>query len=339
MRRLSGIVGLIGYLALSGNALAIEPGVSAEVSYEFLDLPESRFSNTFNFVTQSFGTTQENHDGEVDGGRLDLGLGGRGTFQGMPIIAGIKGYYAQHDDSQTLGCTSTLTAACNRFPLFDPDPNLQSGVGYGAGNVAYVSKLDADTWGVALEAQTGGTRPVLGGTDVKLGAAYRRIDTNFSIDGGRVSGGLPIPFTLDEDNDTGYLGGYIGAVGKLPIGSGFAIVLDGDVGLYWAHTEYDGRYVSTGSPGPNNVSQSLSLDRDDASVIASVKLSLEKDYGAFRVSMFGKGEYYSYAPEIRYNNIDRIGGVPFGGTQDGTVIGDDDAWTASAGGSVTVPFN
>ena len=182
-----------------------------------------------------------------------------------------------------------------------------------------------------------------GAIDVKLGAGYRRIDTGLSINGGRVSGGagIPIPFSLDETTNTGYLGGYIGAGGHVPLGGGFAFTVDGDVGIYWAHTDYHGRYVSTGGAAPSILDQSLKLDRDTSAVIASLKVGLDKDFGAFRAGLFGRGEYaYSYAPEMNYNDVDRVLGpnFPIGGSNDGTSIGQGDAWAASIGGHVTVPF-
>ena len=170
-----------------------------------------------------------------------------------------------------------------------------------------------------------------------------RIDTDLSINGRRVSGGagIPIPFSLDEETDTGYLGGYIGAAGTLPLGGGFALTVDGDVGVYWAHTDYDGRYISSGSSiVSTDLDQSLKLDRDTSAIIASLKVGVDKDFGAFRVGLFGRGEYYSYAPEMNHNDVDRILGpnAPVGGSNDGTSIGRGDAWAASVGGRVTVPF-
>ncbi|MCC7251991.1 hypothetical protein [Hyphomicrobium sp.] len=333
--------GIMACFFFAKNATAIEPGSSAEISYEYLDLPESSFTHTFDFFVQnapvSVPSREQNHDGDVDGARLDLSLAGTGIFMGAPVVAGVKGYYAEHDGDQVISCqTLTLAQACNRMPLFDPDPNLQSSVGYGAGVAVYESKLDTRTWGIALEAQTAGSKPIFGVADLKLGAGYRRIDTEFTINGGRVSGGAPVPFTLDEDNGTGYLGGYVGAGSTLPLGAGFVLTIDAEVGVYWAHTEYDGQYTSAGMVG---VAQSLSLERDEAAAVAALKLGFEKDFGSFQVAVFGRGEYYSYAPEMRYNEIDRVGGVALGGIRDGTTIGDGDAWTASAGGRVTVPFN
>ena len=332
-------------LVMSSGALAIDPGFNGEISYEHLNLPKTEFTYIFDFTNlpapNAVPSKDENHDGDLDGGRLDLSLGGRGTFAGIPIIAGLKGYYAQHDDSQSLSCqTVTLAATCAHGPLFEPDPNSQQVVAYGVGsNLIYQTDLDVDTWGIALEGQSA-AKSMTGAIDVKLGAGYRRIDTDLSINGRRVSGGagIPIPFSLDEATDTGYLGGYIGAGGKLPLGGGFALAVDGDVGVYWAHTDYDGRYISSGAAiATTNLDQSLTLDRDTSAIIASLKVGLDKDFGAFRAGLFGRGEYYSYAPEMNYNDVEGVV-APVGGSNNGTSIGRGDAWTASFGGRVTVPF-
>ena len=109
-------------LIMSRGALAIDPGFNGEISYEHLNLPKTEFTYTFDFTNQpapnGAPSKDENHDGGLDGGRLDLSLGGRGTFAGIPIIAGLKGYYAQHDDSQSLSCqTVTVAAGCAHEPL------------------------------------------------------------------------------------------------------------------------------------------------------------------------------------------------------------------------------
>ena len=202
--------------------------------------------------------------------------------------------------------------------------------------------MDATTWGVALKGQTVSPKAFGSALNIKLGTGYRRIDTDLSINGGRVSGGagIPIPLSLSEDTSTGYLGGYIGAVGKLPLGQGFALTVDGDVGIYWAHTDYDAQYISSGSTiGTTNLSQSLTLDRDTSAVIAALKVGVDKDFGMFKAGIFARGEYYSYAPEMRYNDVDQFGGATAGGSNNGISIGRGDAWTASAGGRVTVPLN
>jgi len=336
----------VGVFSAINRAQAVEPGLSGEVSYERLKLPKTEFTyvldNTNPNAPTGVVSKDVNHDGQLDGARIDLSWGQRTMFYGMPIVAGIKGYYSRHDSNQTSTCLSTsLAALCSHTPLFDPDANTQQVVPYGPGsNVLTTTDLATVTWGIALEAQTTSARSSAGTVDMKVGGAYRRLDTSLSLNGSRVSGGLgtPIPYTLDEDNNTGYLGGYVGAVGRLALGYGFAVTLDGDVGVYWGHTDYQGQYASSGG-GTTNVSQSLSLDRDAAAVIAGLKLSLDKDFGGIKAGIFARGEVYSYAPEMRYNDVDRAVTFPAaGGHNDGTSIGRGSATTASVGARVTVPF-
>lgn len=321
-------------LSICGSAQALEPGLSGEVSYEHLNLPETKYTHLFDSIT-GLSAKDVNQDGDLDGERFDVSLAARGSFAGVPIIAGVTGYYAHHQDSQTTTCQSSATAFCTRVPFFDPDPTTQQSVAYGDGsNVVSDIAVTANTWGVALEAQTTSVKSSLSGSvDVKGGAGYRRIDTELSLLNRRVSGGAgsPVPGTLGEDYDTGYLGGYLGAVGKVPFGYGLALTFDGDVGLYWAHTDFDGLYTSSGSTliPTSNITESLTLDHDKTTVIASLKVGIEKDFGMFKASVFGRGEYCSYAPEVKYDDLS---------SNNGTSIQNGSAWTASVGGRMTVPF-
>ncbi|MFV0297106.1 MAG: hypothetical protein ACK5JT_13410 [Hyphomicrobiaceae bacterium] len=136
------------------------------------------------------------------------------------------------------------------MPLFDPDPNTQQILPYSIErNIEHLADVDTTTWSVALEGQSIAVPSSAGTLHWKAGAGYRRIDSEISFDGRRVSGGLgtPSPFSLNEDIETGYLGGYAGAGGNLPFGNGFALTYDGEIGVYWAHTEYLGRYTQSGS--------------------------------------------------------------------------------------------
>ena len=349
-----------GGAVVCGSAAAVEPGLGAELSYEHLKLPKTQFtfvydnSGAFGNVPFDLVSKDTNHNGSLDGARLDLSWGTRTTlFGGVPIVAGIKGYYARHSSSQTSTCSSTSDArSCAHAPLFDPDPNaLQLAVyappvnpGDPPVNIVTRTHRDTTTWGLALEGQSVDARVLAGTIATKAGLGYRRIDAGTSLNGSRVSGGLgtPVPFSLSEDNGTGYLGGYVGAVAKLPLGDGYVLALDGEAGLYWAHTSYKGRYSQSDEPFLTSVdlAQTLTLGRDTAAVIAALKVGVDKDFGAFKAGVFARGEFYSYAPEMRYNNVDRydLALPPTGGANDGTSIARGVAWTASLGARVTVPF-
>lgn len=320
--------------ALVTPAKALEPGLDGGGGYEHLELPSTRFSHKFDQVT---GATPKivDHDGDLDGTRVDASLAGRGNFGGVPIIAGIAGYYGSHDGRQTSTCISGVSDLCARISYVDPDPLALNTVLFAPGSrVVTVTTVDTTTWGIILQAQTDTAASQNGAKlDLKGGAGYRRIDTDLALNQTRLSGGsgAPVPGSLREAYDTGYLGSFIGVVGKLPVGYGIDLKVDGDVGIYWARTDFDGVYVTTGSAFAwQNYRQAYAMERDEAAIIASLKISLDKDFGPVKVGVFARGEYYSYAPEIQY--LDSAG-------NDVTAIKDGDAWAASAGGQLIVPFN
>lgn len=342
------VIAIVALVAISvcNPAHAVELGLNGEVSSEWLKLPGVQYTHIIDvttFAPNNLVSKDQDHDGHMNGSRLDLSWGTRTTFfSGLPFTAGIKGYYALHDGDQTASCTSlAFTSLCAHDPLFDPNPITGNTIAYSPGtNVVTMTDISTTTWGVALEGQTTSMKSSVSTLNVKAGSGYRRIDTALSLDGRGVSGlDVGFPYTLRENIGTGYLGGYVGAVAKLPLGDDFALSLDSEVGLYWAHTDYSGRYIQTGNaPFPGDDDQSLSLTRDTTTVIAALKVGLDKNFGAFKMGIFARGEYYSYAPEIQYNDIDRCCGFVFGGRSDGTSVDAGDAWTASIGGRVTIPI-
>lgn len=151
----------------------------------------------------------------------------------------------------------------------------------------------------------------------KLGLGYRRMDTYRTLNGIDVAPAFNFrsrAFSVKEDMDTDYLGGFLGAVAVIPVHDGLALSVDGEAGLYWGHTEYRGKYAQTTVAflPTANITQRLSPDDDEAAIIAALKVALDQDFGGFKVGIFGRGEYYSYAPKTRHNDIDN---GTFGGSQ------------------------
>ena len=89
-------------------------------------------------------------------------------------------------------------------------------------------------------------------------------------------------------------------------------------------------------------SQSLGLDRDEAAFIGALNLAIEKQFQTFTLAGFVRGEYYSYAPQMAYNQTDRVtdfpGGYSISGPNDGTRIDEADAWAFAVGVAVSVPL-
>ena len=240
------------------------------------------------------------------------------------------------------------------MPLFDPNT---SG-GYPAAfntvydtpgeTITYASRRRVSHWGAAFELETPSsgakTAPALAW---KAGPAFRRIGQDFDLNskGINLAGTSTGITTYSETLNTSYWGGYVGLIGKLRPAKGLSFTLDGEVGLYGAHTEYNGRYAASGAtesgnPGAN-LSQSLALDRNTLAVIAALKLSAEQDFGALRLGAFVRGEYYSYAPSVAYNDTDLTGGVGQNlvGANNGTSLRNSNAFTFSTGARITVPLS
>jgi hypothetical protein len=353
-------------------AHAVEPGASFEVSWEQIEIPGVTFGVIKNTFAAGGGTVSriENDDGEFgDGRRVDFAFGGPAfLIGGQKLNIGIKGFDSWRDpNSSSQKCTTAAlgtTTFCTVMPLFDPNPNGPfqvlglPGPGFNTvfdspdETITYTTTRDVDHWGSALEIEM----PVIGSggapglsLSLKGGPAYRLLDSDmaFIATGIRQPGNVPSGVvTYNEKLDTDYWGGFIGAVGKIHIGGGLALVADGEFGVYRASTDYRGAYTGSGSieSGLNgaNFSQSLALNREETAYISALKVMLEQDFGPFRFGAFARGEYYSYAPRMNYNDNDLMVGAPVAGLvgpNKGTSIGDDDAWTFSAGGRITFDMN
>lgn len=225
----------------------------------------------------------------------------------------------------------------------DPDPNTRSYPNFAVGGIqAFRTERDVDHWGLALDLSPQST------TGLRAGPAFRRIDQDIMITGNEVSnpatGGAPDPyqFTYHEDLETNYWGGFVGANGAIDLGGGWSLQGDAEAGLYWANTDYLGKYAVTNSTatGNPNISQQLFLDSDELAFIGVFKGTVEKDFGLFRLGAFGRVEYISSAPEVAYNDVERMGTTfeAIGGPHDGTTVGDRYAYSVSTGARLTVPL-
>ena len=114
--------------------------------------------------------------------------------------------------------------------------------------------------------------------------------------------------------------------------------VNGKVGVYQRDTDYSGRFFSDqrdfGSPP---ISQTLGLSDDDTTFIAEGKMEIVKMFGNVEVSGFVKGQWFSDVATINYNDTDTAP-IPIGGTQMGTTLGSESAFTYTIGGSVVMPF-
>ena len=354
---LAALGGLLAAFSFQSNASATGD-LWVEGSYEILNLPDTNFINNYNLdgrapFTRSLSDEFVNDDGDFDGFRIDAGISNIPLPNINGFAGGLKGFFAWHDGDQTdLICSGGPFPivglggqGCNAVPLFDPDPNVTNvGVNILGDVHRYATTKDLNHWGLALEIVSQG--PV----GFRAGPAFRRIDQDLTVMGSVVSqdaGPDPFVLTYKEDLETNYWGGFIGVNQAVPLGGGWALLFDGEAGIYWADTDYSGSYVMTNGfvgVGVNpNVNQQLSLESDEAAFIGVVKIDLEKDFGTFKIGGFGRIEYISSAPDVAYNDFDRSSPANPNqrlvvGPDDGTRLGERFATSVSTGARITVPL-
>ncbi len=275
----------------------------------------------------------------------------------------LNGFWARIEDEDSARCvddrTGGTTNACVTFALVD-DPNLFQTPFTTANGLAITSnaKREVDQWGVSLEAKRELNPGVMGVTQapprrtLAFGADIRGIDQDLDvfIAHDRTSAG---PMTYKEDLDTRYYGAYAAWGGDVnPFllaglwqrwGLQSSFQLRG--GVYYADTDYDGVLIDQsfgglgggagGAATPNSTS-ALSLSNDEIAFIGGLVMETRKRIGQrTTLSLKSEYEYYSYVPEMSYNQFDLPAG--FGDVrQVGTRIGDDDAFSARTSLRLTI---
>jgi hypothetical protein len=315
--------------------------VTGAVGWEHLGVGNVEFGGKYDFNTTAspIVATNEQQDGNFNGVRTDVMLSAPvQAFGWSEAIVRVKGFYAPHDDSTVVNCVSASeSAACDGTPLFDPSSVDNNSLGLGTGEtVTYRTDRNVQHWGASLEAAS--ANAMAGDLQHGFGIGYRAIGQDMDLSSLFSTSGLSQDY--DEALDTHYLGLYWGMNSERALSDGLRLTLGGEAGLYWARTDYDGTQTQTDLTGP--LSQSLSLDEDKAAFIGALNLGIEKPFRRFTLSGFMRGEYYSYAPEMAYNQTDAAAGFPGGfsiaGPNSGTSIGDRDAWSFTVGGAVRVPL-
>jgi hypothetical protein len=329
--------------------------MSIDVGYSYLDLGSTKFTQIVDWLNLNVIGQVTDHDGEFDGVRTNLSFANlaRGNLFGQRASLGVRGFYGHYEGDQNSSCTFVnLVSDCAVFPLVDP--RSAGGADYSGGLFsdwrAHTSR-EVHNWGVAVEAVFGTTEaqggikdtPVLVETPFqwRLGAAVKGLNqrTRYHAED---FGPLADPVTLSDKLDTTYYGAYVGFNTRQDLGGGYLLLLSGEGGIYYADTDYSGYYFATdrfSSPGP--LEQRLSLSDDKAAFIGTLGLELRRNFGMATVGLFAEAEWYSYAPNMRYNNYDHNGGgiLDLVGNNDGTSIGDGSAFVYTVGGRVTVPLH
>ncbi len=320
--------------------------------YSYLDLPSTNMTTLIGgvFFDQALGQIQD-HSGNFDGVRFDVELRdfARHYFsRGRSLTFGVGGFYAFFDEEETSACTFTATIDCAFVNIDDFDPNGENNTGP-FGVLFTTTDREVHYWGISLDAKFGHLHgggmkddPVHRVSPFKAGIAVRAI--NQEVDLFAIDRSVPDPVDYKENVNTYYYGGYIGVDHRIPLPNGFQFEIDAEAGVYYAHTDFEGRYIAyIPVGGTQYIVEQGGVDgaSDDAAFIGSVRMDLTRAFNWGRLGVYGIAEYLSYVPEVRYNNNDEAGGSPFGviGTQVGTVLDDDDAFSYTVGLTATVPFN
>lgn len=265
----------------------------------------------------------------------------------------LNGFWANIDDEDSATCSDTATTNCAWYPLVDNPATTQARGTIAGEQIVTTAKRDVDHWGASLESKWQMNPGVMGVTQAPhrrtfaLGADIRGIDQDLDVALRFVNAPATIgPATYSEDLNTRYYGAYAawggdysipflsGLTGGLGLQSSF--LLRG--GIYYADTDYEGRLVDSTTIG-NPATSALSLSGDDVSFIGGLVLETKKRIGQrTTLSLKSEYEYYSYVPEMSYNQVDTLAGavIAGGGGQVGTRIGSDDAFSARTSLRLTI---
>jgi hypothetical protein len=299
---------------------------------QLLSLPDLDFTFKTNNSGAAIGK-QRNSDLDDYGGAVVGAIETPfGYWGGTPVTGVLSGFFANVEDSDRKNCVSTGSIECTVESIVD-NPNQLDSIGYD--RFSTKTDRDVDYWGVGGEARFGkGAEPVpdSGGylfrlAYVGIGGDVRGIDQDNKL---RLRGDGP-DVNYAETLDTTYAGGFLSVggeyniLGYLGMGRGWGLrsLLSLRAGVYNADTDYHGRYAaSDGSLGR------LGLTSDEVAFIGAATFETRKQLGPrASLSLVTDYEYYSYAPQMRYVDVDE---GACGGTCAGKVrrthIDDDDAF-------------
>lgn len=348
----------IGAGAMAGDTNPhTQPHFDVSVGYSHIRLGSTDFTTAVDYLNTEVIDTVEDHDGKHDGARIDFGLAGipLGRLHDRHVSLGVNGFYGRYVSDQNSSCTYVDGEQdCVVFPLYDPDTGA-SGDDFTGGLLSdwrTTTERTVNHWGIGAELTLAQLTAIAGSLkdpvsvglpfDWRVGLAYRRFDQDSTY---RATdyGPLADPVTLKETIDTGYLGGYVGFTSRHELDGNLELIVSGEGGLYHARTDYKGRYNATDTFGGPNIpiSQSLKLADDNVAFIGKLGIELQRDFEFARLGLFGMAEWYSAAPDVKYNNYERNGGgvLDLVGPNDGTSLGTTGAYSYTVGLKASVPLN
>jgi hypothetical protein len=309
-----------------GTMMVGETVISLGGGFAYLTLPDTRFTfrykNSGNFDTIS---KQKNDAFDEYGGNFSGSAATPlGWAMGMPWIGAVYGYWSSFDDTNRNRCVTTNSSTCAAADIVDT-PGLSTVSA--AGTLISHTSRDVDSWGAALEFTTPNPQPmilpgIMKSTHWGFAFDVRGLDQNTHIDGHSGSSNL---FNYRETLDTTYYGGYFTIGGEYSLfpalygGLGLRSFIDLHAGIYDANVDYNGNFAGRGIGGSR-----LGLSDDRAAFIGGVKFETRKQFSPrTSLSLLSEYDWYSYVPDMRYND----GDGKANGIVNGTRITDGDAFS------------
>jgi hypothetical protein len=306
---------------------------SMGIGWEYLKIGKVELGGKYdyNFTPIPLVSTNEQQSGSLNGIRTDAKLTAPAQLFRLPIgVVNLKGFYAWFNDKSTLDCTSdSLSATCDGTSIIDLDPIGNNTLGSPGGSATYRTNRKVQHWGVALEVAAPDAR--LAGLQQFFGIAYKAIYQDMDLTSYWPAFANSQGYT--ETLNTGYAGPYWSGGSNMSLGAGLNLIYGGEAGVYWAHSSYNGYLNQSDFSGA--IYQSLHLNRNRATFIAALSLALEKKFQSFALEGYANGEFYSYAPQMAYNQTSTGDGINpaviISGPNTSTNIRNKTAWAVAAG--------
>jgi hypothetical protein len=246
-----------------------------------------------------------------------------------------SGFWARIDGSDTVRCTSTLDERCTITDIVD-DPESAAPLPPPDSQLTQRTNRDVDNWDAQAEARFFlQSQDFLRGVYVAAGPDFRGIDQDISI---RSAVADVFDGRYNETLDTTYYGGFVAIGGEyslfpqLASSLGLRSFVKARVGVYDAHTDYDGHFEQVFDEvfaAVDPISSKLSLSDDKTTVIGGLSFETRKQFGPrTSLSLLSEYEWYSDVPEMRYNDTDAFPGGVLPGKVDGTKIDYDSAFAS-----------
>lgn len=336
-------------------------GATVDVSFgpAWFGLPEKNITTVIEGIGPgpglAFDTADrqiEDHDGDVFGGRVGIIVDKAASYtfaDGRSLSFGFDASYSYLKSGDRSACDFTATKDCVFVNVNDFDPFEENNTGL-AGLLRTTTDRELHYWNVASFAQLsrmhgGGLKDdgFLQQMPWIIGVDLRGLNERTKLHSVDIS--VPDPVDINEELDTYYSGVFLGHRRSYQLGHGLTLHSDTRGGIYYANSNLGVNYRGfIPIEGDEFVlEQGRATDEnEEAAFIGTANVRLDKVLSWGTIGLFGQLEYFSYVPDVRYNNDDFAEpGPPFGviGTQKGTKIGSSDAFAASVGIQFSVPLN